>query len=69
MTVQAETPEPPVFGKETPRHRHSGSVVSARIQTGFGLLIFWARLFHGGRLCLLRDAVPKERRDVRPMFV
>ena len=30
-TVQAETPRPPVFGKETQRHRHSSGVVSRPI--------------------------------------
>ncbi len=31
MTAQAETPRPPVFGKETQRHRHSSGVVSRPI--------------------------------------
>jgi len=40
MTVQAETPRPPAFGKETPRHRRCRGVAVARFQTRIGRFNF-----------------------------
>jgi len=40
VTVQAETPGPPVFGKETQRHRRNSGVAVARFQTRIGRFNF-----------------------------